>query len=213
MRWTLRGIDDARVWQARRPVTLTLAVAGAVILAATGVGCGYSTSVNSAPGCPTKGVGGDTLAPACVSQPETSNVSQPETSNVSQPEISNGGTTGITGPPVASSPANHGITGPVSISATSSPSTSPATPPQVTAISPASGPAAGGTSVTITGSGFSGATTVDFGGVSATITAASDTEITAISPAATGTGTVDITVITPNGTSATGTADQFSYVS
>ena len=66
--------------------------------------------------------------------------------------------------------------------------------PRVTAISPTSGTKAGGTSVTITGSGFSNATAVDFGGVSAVMTVDSGTEITATSPP--GTGTVQVTVIT-----------------
>jgi hypothetical protein len=81
----------------------------------------------------------------------------------------------------------------------------------VTAISPASGTEGGGDSVTITGSGFTDATAVDFGGVSATMAVNSDTEITATSPH--GTGTVDITVVTPSGVSATSPADQFAYVS
>ena len=85
-----------------------------------------------------------------------------------------------------------------------------ATAPTVTAISPTSGPPAGGTLVTITGTGFTGATAVDFGTVPVTnFTVASDTTITAASPA--GTGTVDVTVTTPAGTSATSAADQFTY--
>ncbi len=82
--------------------------------------------------------------------------------------------------------------------------------PAVTGLSPTSGPAAGGTSVTITGTGFTGATGVDFGTTAATdVTVANDTTITADSPA--GTGVVDVTVTTPGGTSATSTADQFTY--
>ena len=62
--------------------------------------------------------------------------------------------------------------------------------PTVTAISPTSGPAAGGTLVTITGTGFTGATAVDFGTTAATnVTVVSATTITADSPA--GTGTVE----------------------
>ena len=81
----------------------------------------------------------------------------------------------------------------------------------VTGLSPTSGPAAGGTLVTITGSGFTGATAVDFGTTAATnVTVVNDTTITADSPA--GTGTVNVTVITPGGTSAISTADQFTYV-
>lgn len=81
--------------------------------------------------------------------------------------------------------------------------------PLVAAISPASGGAVGGDSVIITGSGFTGATAVDFGGASAQMTVDSDTEITATSPP--GNGTVDVTVVTPVGTSAASPADQFSY--
>ena len=82
--------------------------------------------------------------------------------------------------------------------------------PQVTGISPASGPEAGGTSVTVTGSGLAGATAVAFGtAAAASFTLGTDTELTAVSPA--GTGTVDVTVTTPAGTSPAGTADQFAY--
>ena len=73
--------------------------------------------------------------------------------------------------------------------------------PTVSGLSPTAGPAVGGTLVTITGTGFTGATAVDFGTTPATdFTVVSDTSITADSPA--GTGTVDVTVTTPGGTSA-----------
>ena len=81
----------------------------------------------------------------------------------------------------------------------------------VTLLSPTFGPAAGGTSVTILGSGFTGPATVDFGATPATnVTVNSTTSITATSPA--GSGLVDVTVLTPGGTSATSAADQFSFV-
>jgi serine/threonine protein kinase len=82
--------------------------------------------------------------------------------------------------------------------------------PVVLRISPSSGPTAGGTSVTITGTNLSGATAVSFGGAGGAITADSSTQITATSPA--GSGTVGITVTTPGGTSIATSADQFTYV-
>ncbi|MEI9978433.1 MAG: IPT/TIG domain-containing protein [Edaphobacter sp.] len=82
--------------------------------------------------------------------------------------------------------------------------------PAITGLSPAIGTPAGGTSVTITGTSFTGATAVNFGSTAAaSFTVNSDTSITAVSPA--GTGTVDIAVVTPAGTSATVTADQYTF--
>jgi RHS repeat-associated protein len=82
--------------------------------------------------------------------------------------------------------------------------------PVVTAISPTSGPTTGGTMVTVTGTGLSSATAVDFASAPATgVTAVNSTTIDASSPA--GTGTVDVTVTTSGGTSATTSADLFTY--
>jgi hypothetical protein len=87
-------------------------------------------------------------------------------------------------------------------------------PPTVTKVEPNHGPEGGATTVTITGTGFTGAQTemngVMFGASAASPAVRSDTEITVLSPA--GTGTVDVTVTTPFGTSATSKADQFTYV-
>jgi len=83
--------------------------------------------------------------------------------------------------------------------------------PTVTAVSPTTGPTAGGTTVVVTGTNLSGATAVSFGGAAATgFTVNSATQITATAPA--GTGTVDIRVTTSGGTSATSAADQYTYV-
>jgi PGF-pre-PGF domain-containing protein len=83
-------------------------------------------------------------------------------------------------------------------------------PPAIISISPASGPARGGTPVTITGSGLIGTTAVTFGSTAGTITGIpTDRSITTISPP--GTGTVDIIVATSSGISAISTADQFTY--
>ncbi len=78
--------------------------------------------------------------------------------------------------------------------------------PALTGISPSSGPAAGGTTVTISGTNLGGATGVSFGGTGASITADSGTQITVTSPA--GSGTVNVTVTTPSGTSG---PVQFTY--
>jgi hypothetical protein len=83
--------------------------------------------------------------------------------------------------------------------------------PTVTAISPNSGPAAGGTPTTITGNNFTRATSVKFGSINATsFTVNSATSIAATSPI--GSGTLDVTVTNSGGTSATSSADQFTYV-
>jgi hypothetical protein len=82
--------------------------------------------------------------------------------------------------------------------------------PAVTSVAPNSGAAAGGTAVPITGSGFTGATAVSFGGnAAASFNVVSATSITATSPA--GSGIVDVTVTTSAETSATGAADGFTY--
>ena len=81
----------------------------------------------------------------------------------------------------------------------------------VTAVSPSNGLAAGGDSVTITGTGFSGATAVSFGGTAATsFNVISATQISAVSPA--GSGTVDVRVTGLGGLSAIVGADHFSYL-
>ncbi len=83
--------------------------------------------------------------------------------------------------------------------------------PSVKSVTPTSGPVAGGTTVTITGSNFTNATSVSFGSTATSnFTIDNDTQITAVSPA--GSGTVDVTVTTPGGASAISPADQLSYI-
>ncbi|MEU5733969.1 IPT/TIG domain-containing protein [Streptomyces antimycoticus] len=75
--------------------------------------------------------------------------------------------------------------------------------PTVASVSPQFGPAAGGTTVIITGSNLALATQVHFGPNLATgLTVVSDTQLTVTAPA--GTGTVVVTVTTPGGTSTVG---------
>lgn len=84
------------------------------------------------------------------------------------------------------------------------------TTPTVTKLVPKTGAAAGGTAVTITGAGFSGATAVHFGAAAAAFTVTSSKTITAEAPAGTS-GIVDVTVTTPGGTSTVVTADHYKY--
>jgi hypothetical protein len=75
--------------------------------------------------------------------------------------------------------------------------------PTLSAISPASGPATGGTLVTLTGTGFLAGVTVTFGSAAATsVTVQSSNKITAITPASSA-GTVNVVVTDPNGGSGT----------
>ena len=89
----------------------------------------------------------------------------------------------------------------------------PGTPaPTVTSVSPDSGFPTGGQTVVITGTDFTGATSVTFGGDPATsFIIDSATQITAVSPAR-AVGPADIVVTTPGGSSANTVADDFAYV-
>ena len=113
--------------------------------------------------------------------------------------------------------------GTAGVSVTTPGGSSPATPadlykftvsaPAVSAISPASGPAAGGTTVTVSGSGFTGATTVYFGtakGKTVSVNAAG-TQLTVKSPAGTSGASVNVRVATPASESPAVTADLFTY--
>ena len=117
-----------------------------------------------------------------------------------------------TAPPGAAGPVDITVTTPDGTSATSAADQFTYVPaPTVSGVAPASGPLSGGTSVVISGTNLSSATTVDFGSTPATVTADSATSITATAPAG-AVGPVDVTVATAGGTSATSAADQFTYV-
>ena len=86
-----------------------------------------------------------------------------------------------------------------------------ASSPVLLGLSPGHGPAAGATTVTISGHGFLGASAVMFGSVpAASFTVLSGGTIAAVSPAEAA-GTVDVTVTTLAGSSATGLADLFTF--
>ncbi len=85
------------------------------------------------------------------------------------------------------------------------------TPPTVTKLSAKGGPATGGTTLTITGVGFTGATGVTFAGVPASsFTVTGNATITAVSPTGIA-GPADVRVTTIGGTSAAVKKDQFRY--
>jgi hypothetical protein len=86
--------------------------------------------------------------------------------------------------------------------------------PVVSSISPVTGPAAGGTTVTINGNGFTDDVTVKFGLVtvtSANLTVNSPTKITAKSPAGTAGNKVQVSVTNDEGTSPDTVNDNFTY--
>jgi hypothetical protein len=89
--------------------------------------------------------------------------------------------------------------------------TSSGPPPTVKRLSPTKGPSAGGTSVLITGTNFTGVTAVKFGSTSAaSFTVNSEASITAVSPPGKK-GVLDVTVTTHRGRSATSKKDRFKY--
>jgi acid phosphatase len=88
--------------------------------------------------------------------------------------------------------------------------TTPNTAPAISSLSPTSGPTGGGTTVTISGTGFAVGATVSFGGTAATnVNVVGSTTITAVTPAH-ASGAVNVVVTNPGGQSATST-NGFNY--
>ena len=79
------------------------------------------------------------------------------------------------------------------------PAPGPASPPVVSAVTPGTG--SPGTTVQLTGSGFTGATAVTFNAAPATFTVTSDTQIRATVPAGASTGPIAVTTAAGTGTS------------
>jgi hypothetical protein len=90
--------------------------------------------------------------------------------------------------------------------------TNPKSKPTLTKLSKTSGPAAGGTSITVTGKNLTGATQVDFGTTAGTKVKvnAKGTSLSVVAPAH-AKGTVNVTVVTPNGTTPVTSADRYKY--
>jgi len=86
------------------------------------------------------------------------------------------------------------------VNAPKSPAPAVVSPPTLSSISPNQGSASGGTSVTLTGTGLTTATSIRFGTTNAsTFTVLSDTSVVAVAPA--GSGAVQVTAVTSGGTS------------
>ena len=116
---------------------------------------------------------------------------------------------------VATAPSGTGtvpvvVTTPQGSSSATAASFAYVAPPIITSVSPVAGKSAGGTTVTIKGSNFTGVTGVKFGTKSATgVQVSSATTLTAVAPS--GTGVVHVTATSPKGTSATSDADLYGY--
>ncbi|MFI5207820.1 MAG: IPT/TIG domain-containing protein, partial [Gemmatimonadales bacterium] len=87
--------------------------------------------------------------------------------------------------------------------------TASAAPPTVTSISPSSGPTAGGTPVTIKGTGFLAGAKVKIGSEATAVNVVSETEITATT-AATAAGSDEVVVEDANGKSTS--AVKYTYL-
>jgi hypothetical protein len=85
-------------------------------------------------------------------------------------------------------------------------------PPVVSAVSPDTGFTTGGNTVTVTGSGFTGATTVDVGAnPAAIVTRSGATSLTVTVPPGSAGAPVDVIVTAPGGVSTANNADQYTY--
>jgi IPT/TIG domain len=122
------------------------------------------------------------------------------------------GTAGTTAQVTVTTPGGTSPTGGSGNDYTYDPPPPPPTP-DVTGLSPSHGAAAGGTTVTVFGTNFSGATVAKFGSTNATsFTVINGSKITATAPTGTAGNTVNVTVTTPSGTSSTaGTDDDYTF--
>jgi hypothetical protein len=84
-------------------------------------------------------------------------------------------------------------------------------PVTISTLTPSSGTAGGGDTIEISGTGFTGTTTVEFGrNSSSEFTVTSPTTITAVAPV--GAGIVHVQVMTPAGASRPSSTNQFTYI-
>jgi hypothetical protein len=133
--------------------------------------------------------------------------------SVAAPKFSVHGPTAIAvmAPPEAAGTVAVTVVSPAGVTAVTSLDYFTYKPPTITRVSPATGPAAGGTAVLIKGTLFGGTSAVTFGGVPATSLTVVSGGIVAVSPPHLA-GMVDVAVTSSAGTTAAVAADHFTYV-
>ena len=194
-----------------RWVNPAAAVAAAVLVVAAVVGL----SVRG--GGPTK-----PLTTAAASSSSTARAAAPPKLSASGEAGGAGVTAGAGGAAANSAPlarqpaAGGGMAGSGASGGAAAPGGTAAAPsvpaPSVSAVAPSTGPAAGGTWVTVTGQNLGAATQVRFGATPARqLVVVSGTELRVLSPAH-DLGTVDLTVVTPGGTSAATPGDRYTFL-
>ncbi|HML00372.1 MAG TPA: IPT/TIG domain-containing protein [Acidimicrobiales bacterium] len=196
-----RGREETPARRRPRPVQVWSAAAAIAVLAAAGTALGLAASRPAGSQASALSGAGVHRAAGAPAANGTSNFA---------PSASGGvGAVGGANTPVPAST----LAGPMSVSsgaAASSVGQPPGASPVVSALSPPSGPAAGGTWVVVSGSGLAGATAVDFGGVPAVFTVVSDDALRVESPPHAA-GSVDVRVTTGGGTSPLSSGDRFTY--
>ena len=98
--------------------------------------------------------------------------------------------------------AISGLASAFQYSANPQPQAPPPSTVSINSVTPPIGPSGGGTAITIYGTGFVSGATVTISGISVSATVVSSTQITAVTPAVSGTGVVTVTVTNPTASTA-----------
>ncbi|HET6793321.1 MAG TPA: IPT/TIG domain-containing protein [Acidimicrobiales bacterium] len=207
------------------PLSRAVGVAAAVVMLAGAIGVVVSRSPDTRPGVTATGAGpgprittpppaGSAAAGGGPATPPAGSAgTAPPPAPLSQPTAGSAATAPAPPPAASSSPGgapSGGGAGSGTSSAAAAPAPAPPSP-TVRSVSPRTGPASGGTWVTILGSGFSGAEGVRFGQAAATrFTVDSDGRIRALTPVHLP-GSVDVVVDTPRGASPPSSGDSFTF--